>query len=138
MRTLYFFSFFLLLLSACSVNLSPYELEARHYVYLSRNDFDPNFKTHVNNSIKLLIPFFEQFYREGVNDRENNISSQKFEQKISYFKSDDFIQRIDMSETFISPKVHVKRIDNSQISAKNKKALIEGFINSYRAGYYGK
>ncbi|TDB59714.1 Exc2 family lipoprotein [Photorhabdus khanii] len=137
MRSLYFLPV-LLFLSACSVNLPPYEREARHYVYRSNDDFDPNFKTHVNNSIKLLTPFFEQFYREGVKNRMDNISSQEFEQRISYFNSDNFIQEIDMSETFISPKVHIEKIDNSQISDKKIKALIKGVINSYEAGYYGK
>ncbi|ETS29191.1 hypothetical protein BB987_07510 [Photorhabdus temperata] len=137
MRSLYFLPV-LLFLSACSVNLPPYEREARHYVYRSNDDFDPNFKTHVNNSIKLLTPFFEQFYREEVKNRMDNISSQEFEQRISYFNSDNFIQEIDMSETFISPKVHIEKIDNSQISDKKIKALIKGVINSYEAGYYGK
>ncbi len=69
----------------------------------------------------------------------DNISSQEFEQRISYFNSDNFIQEIDMSETFISPKVHIEKIDNnSQISDKKIKALIKGVINSYEAGYYGK
>ncbi|AXG42917.1 MULTISPECIES: Exc2 family lipoprotein [Photorhabdus] len=137
MRALYFFPIFLFL-SSCSINLPPYEREARHYVYRSNDDFDPNFETHVNNSIKLMTPFFEQFYREGVKDRMNNISSHEFEKKINYFKSDNLIQEIGMSEIFISPKIHTKEINNSQISNKKKKALINGIINSYEAGYYGK
>lgn len=85
-----------------------------------------------------MTPFFEQFYREGVKDKMNNISSHEIDQKINYFKSDSLIQEINMSEIFISPKVHTEKVNNSQISNKKKKALIDGIINSYEAGYYGK
>ena len=55
----------LLALSACTHHLSSAELHAKHYIYQTRDDFDPQFRTDVNGSIKNAVPMFEQFYQLG-------------------------------------------------------------------------
>lgn len=55
----------LLALGACANHAGSAEQHARHYVYQTRDDFDPQFRTDVNSSIKNAIPMFEQFYQLG-------------------------------------------------------------------------
>ncbi|CVA82491.1 Uncharacterised protein [Serratia marcescens] len=64
----------LLALSACTHHLSSAERHAKHYVYQTRDDFDPQFRTDVNGSIKNAVPMFEQFYQQGKKDRAAGVA----------------------------------------------------------------
>lgn len=126
-------------LSACSSGQSSYEKIARHYVYQkAREDSDPVFSTHINNSVQMMIPFFKQFYDTGVNDRAGNITPQQYEQRIAYFSSDKFISSIGATTQFISPKVYEKTTKESQNSKRLQQALTDNVIAAYKAGYDGK
>ena len=56
-------------LTACASQQTAYEKITRHYVYQqAAQDSDPNFQTHINGSVKLMTPFFKQFYDAGIKD----------------------------------------------------------------------
>lgn len=125
--------------SACSARQPSYEKIAQHYVYQkAREDSDPNFRTHINNSVQMVVPFFKQFYDTGVSDKAGNITQQQYEQRISYFKSDEFISSIEATTQFISPKVHKEKVNESQNSKRLQQVLTDNVISAYKAGYDGK
>lgn len=125
-------------LSACNSNVLAYEKISKHYVYQSANEIsDPNFQTNKHASIKLVTPFFKQFYDLGVEDKKNEISKEDYEKKLSYLSSNEFINNIESRDQFISKEVHVetKRVENE--SARQKKILINSILTAYKAGYHG-
>lgn len=125
-------------LSACNSNVLPYEKISKHYVYQSANESsDPNFQTNKHASIKLMTPFFKQFYDLGVEDKKNKISKEDYEKKLSYLSSNEFINNIESREQFVSEEVHVetKRVENE--STHQKKIMIDSILTAYKAGYHG-
>lgn len=125
-----------LLLFACNSQKLPYEKISAHYVYqLSSYESDPNFQTSIHTSIKLNIPFFKQFYDMGVKDRNDNISNDTYEKRISYLSSSDFLDSIDEKEQYISEKVHVEIKNGAEKSNSKRKIMSESIIDAYKAGY---
>lgn len=125
--------------NACVSQQPSYEKIAQHYVYQkAREDSDPNYQTHINNSVQMMVPFFKQFYDTGVSDRVGNISQQQYEQRINYFKGDEFISSIETTTLFISPKVHKEKIKENQKSKRLQQVLIDNIVASYKAGYHEK
>ncbi|MEY1239764.1 Exc2 family lipoprotein [Providencia manganoxydans] len=123
-------------LSACHSNMLPYEEISKRYVYQSANeDSDPNFQTNKHESIKLITPFFKQFYDLGIEDKKNKISKEDYEKKLNYLSSNEFINSIESREQFISEKVHVetKKVENE--STRQKKIMIDAILAAYKAGY---
>ena len=53
----------------------------KHYVYQTRDDFDPQFRTDVNGSIKNAVPMFEQFYQLGKKDRAAGVARSEAQKK---------------------------------------------------------
>ncbi|SUI85998.1 Uncharacterised protein [Serratia marcescens] len=71
----------LLALSACTHHLSSAEQHAKHYVYQTRDDFDPQFRTDVNGSIKNAVPMFEQFLPAGEKGSRGGRGAQRGAEK---------------------------------------------------------
>ncbi|HGJ5864017.1 Exc2 family lipoprotein [Arsenophonus nasoniae] len=134
-----FFCLSVILLSSCSQNNSPASLEARHYVYRSLDDSNPNYKTHIYNSIQSMTPFFDQFYQEGKIDKLSGLSVDDAKNKMQMLESDEYINSIisKSKDYYISPKVQTIDIDSKNFSEKRKKYLTNGIINMYKKGYYG-
>ncbi|MBW5408003.1 Exc2 family lipoprotein [Morganella morganii] len=123
-------------LTACASRQAPYEKITRHYVYQqAAEDSDPNFHTHINGSVKLMTPFFKQFYDAGIKDKTNGITQQKYKERINYFRSNEFLSTITGTTQFISPKIHTEKVNESERPDRQKKILTDNIIAAYEAGY---
>lgn len=126
-------------LTACASQQTAYEKITRHYVYQqAAQDSDPNFQTHINGSVKLMTPFFKQFYDAGIKDKKDGIIQQQYKERISYFRSNEFLSRMTGTTQFISPKVHTEKVNESDRTDRQKKILTDNIIAAYEAGYSGR
>ncbi|MBP1130373.1 MULTISPECIES: Exc2 family lipoprotein [Serratia] len=130
-RTLILFT--ALFLSACTSQKSSPERHARHAIYqLAREDFSPEMRTQIPDSIKASIPFFDQFYQMGKTDRAKGLTRQQAEQREAYFRSPEFIGETGNKSIFINRKYSV---DNPQ---KRQQILLDSAVATYWDGYEGR
>lgn len=122
-----------LFLGACSGQQSSPERHAKRAVYqMDQAHFDPNTRMHISDSIKQAIPFFEQFYQIGKDDRAKGLTRQQAEQREAYFRSAEFMQESEQKSTFMN---HVYSADNPQ---KQRQILLNAAVATYWDGYEGR
>ena len=120
-------------ITACSQTKSSPEKHARHYVYMSEEQFDPNFKTNKADSARMMVPFFKQFWMQGDHDRAAGVSSALAQQRVAEFHSDEFLNAIHGRSKFAG-----KTYSNSNIpSDKNLRLLADEISGAYMDGYQG-
>lgn len=122
----------LLALSACANHAGSAEQHARHYVYQTRDDFDPQFRTHVNGSIKNAIPMFEQFYQLGKKDRAAGVARSAAQKKADYLASAEFQQGMERKNVFINHSY------SGTANAKYKRVLSQEAVGAFWDGYEGR
>lgn len=122
----------LLALGACANHAGSAEQHARHYVYQTRDDFDPQFRTDVNSSIKNAIPMFEQFYLLGKKDRAAGVARGEAQKKADYLASPEFQQGMERKNVFINHTY------SSTANAKYKQVLSQEAVGAFWDGYEGR
>ncbi len=122
----------LLALSACTHHLRSAEQHAKHYVYQTRDDFDPQFRTDVNGSIKNAVPMFEQFYQLGKKDRAAGVARSEAQKKADYLASTEFQQNMEHKTIFIN------RAYSSADNPKRRQVLSQEAVGAYWDGYEGR
>ncbi|GAA0365630.1 hypothetical protein GCM10009132_13130 [Serratia ureilytica] len=122
----------LLALSACTHHLSSAELHAKHYIYQTRDDFDPQFRTDVNGSIKNAVPMFEQFYQLGKKDRAAGVVRSEAQKKADYLASPEFQQNMEHKTIFIN------RTYSSADNPKRRQVFSQEAVGAYWDGYEGR
>lgn len=85
-----------------------------------------------------MTPFFKQFYDAGIKDKKDGITQQQYKERISYFRSNEFLSRMTGTTQFISPKVHTEKVNESDRTDRQKKILTDNIIAAYEAGYSGR
>lgn len=119
-------------LIGCAAQTTSAERHARHFVYQSLDDFDPNFRTLTYNSTKTFIPFFQQFYDLGKKDKADGMTPAEMAQRIDYFHSDAFFANIENASSYFGHK------SQEQKTAKWRKAMENAISETYRDGYDGR
>ncbi|PHM33189.1 Exc2 family lipoprotein [Xenorhabdus innexi] len=123
-----------LLTVGCSQPKTSAERNAKHFVYASNDDFDPNFRTQIYDSITLSVPLFEQFWQMGKKDKESGVTPEEAQERVLYLKSDEFLNSIQRTSHFAG-----KAYKNSKsVSPKWRKAMSEGISATYMDGYEGR
>ncbi|PHM44712.1 hypothetical protein Xmau_01424 [Xenorhabdus mauleonii] len=120
------------LMFGCAQTNTSAERNARNFIYASYDDFDPNFNTHKYNSIQLSIPFFEQFWQLGKEDREAGITQEEAQQRLRYLTSDEFLNSIPQKSKFAG------KWYNESTTPKWVKAMSDAISTTYLDGYEGR
>lgn len=76
-------------LTGCTPKTS-LERHTRHYVYASDDGFDPNFYTQKADTIRMMLPFFQQFRDMGMKDKAAGVSAETAQQRVKQFHSEKF------------------------------------------------
>lgn len=76
-------------LTGCTPKTS-LERHTRHYVYASDDGFDPNFYTQKADTIRMMLPFFQQFRDMGMKDKAAGVSAETAQQRVKEFHSEKF------------------------------------------------
>lgn len=113
-------------------HLSSAEQHAKHYVYQTRDDFEPGFRTDVNGSIKNAVPMFEQFYQMGKKDRAAGVARGEAQKKADYLASAEFQQNMEHKTIFIN------RAYSSSDNPKRRQVLSQEAVGAYWDGYEGR
>ncbi|GHN89332.1 hypothetical protein MY005_49760 [Escherichia coli] len=74
-------------LTGCTPKTS-LERHTRHYVYASDDGFDPNFYTQKADTIRMMLPFFQQFRDMGMKDKAAGVSAETAQQRVKEFHSE--------------------------------------------------
>ncbi|MDX7990346.1 Exc2 family lipoprotein [Xenorhabdus littoralis] len=120
------------LMVGCVQPKSSAERNAKNFIYASHDDFDPNFQTHIYNSIQLSVPFFEQFWQQGKKDRDAGMTQEDAQQRVSYLNSDEFLNSIPRKSQFAG------KIYNESTTPQWTKAMSEAISTTYMDGYEGR
>ncbi|MCV5274375.1 Exc2 family lipoprotein, partial [Escherichia coli] len=80
-------------LTGCTPKTS-LERHTRHYVYASDDGFDPNFYTQKADTIRMMVPFFRQFWDMGAKDKATGKSRSDVQQRIQQFHSQEFLNSL--------------------------------------------
>jgi len=121
-----------LAITGCAPKTSP-ERHARQYIKATSDDLNPNFVVKKTDSIRMMVPFFEQFYEVGAKDKAAGISPDEALQRANYFQSEEFLQSIKSQETFAG-----KTYTSSGLkSAQEQKSMGEAISGAYMDGYHG-
>lgn len=123
----------LLVIAGCTSSMTSAERNAKKFTYASNDDFDPNFSTNISQSIKLSVPFFEQFWLQGKQDRKNGISREEVNKRLVYFSSDEFFKSFKNRSIFAG-----KSYNAETPSAKGRKAMSDAVSGAYMDGYEGR
>lgn len=120
-------------LSACTFPMTSPERHAKKFIYASDDGFDPNYKMHKYQSIKMAVPLFNQFWLEGKKDKESGVPKEEANKRITYFSSDDFFNSMQSLNTFAG-----KTYKAATPTPKWRKAMSEAAAGAYRDGYEGR
>lgn len=123
-----------LILSACTQPQISAERHARHYVYASDNNSDPNFYTKKADSVRLMTPFFQQFWNLGAKDKAAGVPQEGVQQRVTQFHNEEFLKSIQVKEKFAG-----RRYENSHTpSPKELSLMAETISAAYIDGYEGR
>lgn len=90
----------MLLLGGCTSTLSSAERHAKHFVYASSDDFDPNFRTRMQEGVRLAVPLFNEIYQVGKKDKGEGMSREQAQKRANYLYSDEFLDGFKLQEIF--------------------------------------
>lgn len=121
-----------LLLIGCTTPTTSAERHAREFVSQVADDFDPNFRTHVYNSVKSSTPFFQQFYDIGKKDKAAGMGHSEKEQRVNYFNSDAFFNTLSPTSTYAGQSYGVEK------NATFRAAMTQAITRTYLDGYEGR
>lgn len=121
----------ILLLGGCTSTLSSPERHAKHFVYASNNDSDPNFRTRMQESVRISVPFFDQIYQLGRKDKAAGINHDQAKMRTEYFYGDEFLDGIQRQEDFAG-----RSYSQSQ-TQKWRMLMSQEAAGAYMDGYNG-
>ncbi|HHQ4307469.1 Exc2 family lipoprotein [Serratia sp. T13T92] len=122
-----------LLLCACTTSQNSVERHARHATFqLAEAHFGPDTRTDISKSTKAAIPFFEQFYQAGKKDRQDGLTREQAQQRVSGFRSPDFLPESEQKATMFNQSY------TADSPKKQREILLENAIATYWDGYDGK
>lgn len=121
----------ILLLGGCTSMLSSPERHAKHFVYASNNDSDPNFRTRMQESVRISVPFFDQIYQLGRKDKAADINHDQAKKRSEYFYGDEFLDGIQRKDNFAG-----KSYSQSQ-TQKWRMLMSQEAAGAYMDGYNG-
>lgn len=121
-----------LMTTACTPKTSA-ERYARQYVYATDDGFDPNFYVKKADSTRMMVRFFRQFHDMGVKDRAAGVSREEAQQRVSQFRSEEFLKSIQSEEKFAGRTYN----DSSTPTPKELKAMGDAISATYMDGYEG-
>lgn len=121
-----------LMTTACAPKTSA-ERYARQYIYAADDGFDPNFYVQKADSTRMMVPFFRQFHDMGAKDKAVGVSREEAQQRISQFRSEEFLKSIRSEEKFAGRTYN----DSSTPSPKELKAMGDAISATYMDGYEG-
>ena len=119
-------------LVGCSQHLSSAERHAKHFVYASKSDFDPNYQTRMQETVRVSVPLFEQFYQQGKKDKLAGVSREQAQQQADYFSSPAFLDAIQRESEFAG-----KKYSQSQ-NQKWRLLMSQEAAGAYLDGYEGR
>lgn len=115
-----------IVLTGCTPKTS-LERHTRHYV-------DPNFYTQKADTIRMMLPFFQQFRDMGVKDKAAGVSAETAQQRIKEFHSEKFFHSLRSTTTFAG-----RKYTNSDMPSPKKMKLMADTISAvYLDGYEGR
>lgn len=123
----------MLMTTACTPKTSA-ERHARQYVYAADDGFNPNFYVKKADSIRMMVPFFRQFQEMGAKDRAAGVSREEALQRVSQFRSEEFLKSIRSEEKFAGRTY----TDSSTPSPKELKVMGDAISATYMDGYEGR
>ncbi len=123
----------MLMTTACTPKTSA-ERHARQYVYAADDGFNPNFYVKKADSIRMMVPFFRQFQEMGAKDRVAGVSREEALQRVSQFRSEEFLKSIRSEEKFAGRTY----TDSSTPSPKELKVMGDAISATYMDGYEGR
>lgn len=121
-----------LMTTACTPKTSA-ERHARQYVYAADDGFNPNFYVKKADSTRMMVPFFRQFHDMGVKDRAAGVSREEAQQRVSQFRSEEFLKSIQSEEKFAGRTYN----DSSTPTPKELKVMGDAISATYMDGYEG-
>lgn len=121
----------LLVLGGCTSTLSSPERHAKHFVYASSQDFDPNFRTRMQESVRTTVPFFDQIYQLGQKDKAAGLNRDQATKRAEYFYGDEFLDGIQRKDNFAGKSY-------SQLQTQKWRMLMsKEAAGAYMDGYNG-
>ncbi|WP_172704156.1 Exc2 family lipoprotein [Escherichia coli] len=119
-------------LTGCTPKTS-LERHTRHYVYASDDGFDPNFYTQKADTIRMMVPFFRQFWDMGAKDKATGKSRSDVQQRIQQFHSQEFLNSLRGTTQFAGTDYRSK-----DLTPKKSRLLAETISAVYLDGYEGR
>lgn len=119
-------------LTGCTPKTS-LERHTRHYVYASDDGFDPNFYTQKADTIRMMVPFFRQFWDMGAKDKATGKSRSDVQQRIQQFHSQEFLNSLRGTTQFAGTDYRSK-----DLTPKKSRLLADTISAVYLDGYEGR
>ena len=116
-------------LTGCTPKTS-LERHTRHYVYASDDGFDPNFYTQKADTIRMMVPFFRQFWDMGAKDKATGKSRSDVQQRIQQFHSQEFLNSLRGTTQFAGTDYRSK-----DLTPKKSRLLADTISAVYLDGY---
>ncbi|MCV5208137.1 Exc2 family lipoprotein [Escherichia coli] len=119
-------------LTGCTPKTS-LERHTRHYVYASDDGFDPNFYTQKADTIRMMVPFFRQFWDMGAKDKATGKSRSDVQQRIQQFHSQEFLNSLRGTTQFAGTDYRSK-----DLTPKKSRLMADTISAVYLDGYEGR
>lgn len=119
-------------LTGCTPKTS-LERHTRHYVYASDDGFDPNFYTQKADTIRMMVPFFRQFWDMGAKDEATGKSRSDVQQRIQQFHSQEFLNSLRGTTQFAGTDYRSK-----DLTPKKSRLMADTISAVYLDGYEGR
>ncbi len=127
-------------LTGCTPKTS-LERHTRHYVYASDDGFDPNFYTQKADTIRMMIPFFQQFRDMGVKDKAAGVSAEMAQQRVKEFHSEKIFSFSPEYNNLCWQKIHRQRYafaEKNETNGRHHFCGLSRWIRGQRVtGFYG-
>lgn len=121
-----------LMLSACASQTSV-DRHTVHAVHqLAEAGFDPNMRTLLADSIRLLRPEFQTFWQQGVDDRAAGLTRAQMEKKAAFMRDTANHPEAVVTHTFLGQQYMADRPE------KERKIMAEALAATYQDGYEGR
>lgn len=121
-----------LALCACTPAKTSPQQHARHYIFATSHDSDPQFRMLVADSIKNAVPMFDYFYQLGKEDKQAGKDRATADQRIAYFHSDEFLTKAGRTSQFINHTYQEGR------DKRNEQIFVQEITGAYWDGYEGR
>lgn len=109
------------------------EIQGASLVYASDDGFDPNFYTQKADTIRMMVPFFRQFWDMGAKDKATGKSRSDVQQRIQQFHSQEFLNSLRGTTQFAGTDYRSK-----DLTPKKSRLMADTISAVYLDGYEGR